>query len=101
MTVEEYDAGNGKNTVDFIKQLQVKYHGSRLLILWDGASYHKYAEMREYLKELNDGLEEKDWPVTCTCAEPVEACCSPPMHQTRILLNIYGCKENLSCVRIL
>ena len=70
VTVDEYDAGNGKNTVDFIKQLQVKYNGSRLLILWDGASYHKYAEMREYLKELNDGLEEKDWPVTCMLFAP-------------------------------
>ena len=68
--VEEYDAGNGKNTVDFIKYLQVKHAESRLLILWDGASYHKYAEMRDYLKELNDGLEEKDWPVTCMLLAP-------------------------------
>ena len=39
ITIEEYSAGNGKNTVDFLKQLQTKYEGSRLLMLWDGASY--------------------------------------------------------------
>ncbi len=37
-------ARNRKNTVDFLKQLQTKYEGSRLLILWGGASYHKYAQ---------------------------------------------------------
>ena len=68
--VEEYNAGNGENTVDFIKYLRVKHLDSRLLIIWDGASYHKYAETREYLNELNDGLEEKDWPVTCMLFAP-------------------------------
>lgn len=68
--VEEYDAGNGRNTVDFIKYLRLKFCDSRLLLLWDGASYHKYAETREYLKELNDGLEEKDWLVTCMLFAP-------------------------------
>ena len=70
VTVEEYDAGNGENTVDFVKHLKVKYGDSRLLILWDGASYHKYAEMRDYLKKINDGLEEKNWPVTCMLFAP-------------------------------
>ena len=70
VTVEEYSAGNGTNTVDFIKYLRVKYRNSRLLIIWDGASYHKYAETRDYLKTLNDGLEEKNWPVTCMLFAP-------------------------------
>lgn len=68
--VREYDAGNGKNTVSFLKYLQCKYSSSRLLIIWDGASYHKYAETREYLKEINDGIEEKDWPITCVLFAP-------------------------------
>lgn len=68
--MEEYSAGNGENTVDFIKYLQVKNGGSRLLIIWDGASYHKYSETRDCLKKINDGLEEKDRSVTCMLFAP-------------------------------
>ena len=50
--VQEYEAGNSKNTVLFVKYLQNLNKGARILIFWDGASYHKYAEMREYLGVL-------------------------------------------------
>lgn len=34
------------------------------------ASYHRYAEMKEYSEEINKGLEEKDWKITCIFFEP-------------------------------
>ena len=34
------------------------------------ASYHRYAEMKKYLEEINKGLEEKDWKITCIFFEP-------------------------------
>ncbi len=39
--VEAYDSGNSENTVRFLKSLQSQNPGSRILVIWDGASYHK------------------------------------------------------------
>lgn len=68
--LKAYDAGNGKNTVDFIKLLRAKFSASRLLLIWDGASYHKYKETLEYLNEVNANLEKEDWPVECILFAP-------------------------------
>jgi hypothetical protein len=40
--VPEYEAGNSQNTVAFVKYLQNLNKGAKILIFWDGASYHKY-----------------------------------------------------------
>ena len=60
-----YSRGNGANTVSFMKYLQSIREGKKLLIIWDKASYHRCDEMKEYLKEVNSGLEEKDWKINC------------------------------------
>ena len=54
--VREYEAGNSKNTVSFVKNLQNLNKGAKILIFWDGASYHKYGEMRDYLCLVNQNL---------------------------------------------
>lgn len=59
-----YSLGNGENTVLFIKYLQSLNPGKRLLIIWDGASYHRCKKVKDYLDEVNRGLEEKYWKVT-------------------------------------
>ena len=51
--VREYEAGNSKNTVAFVKYLHKLNKGAKILIFWDGASYHKYGEMRDYLCLVN------------------------------------------------
>lgn len=51
--VLEYEAGNSKNTVAFVKYLQNLNKRAKILIFWDGASYHKYGEMRDYLCLVN------------------------------------------------
>ena len=68
--VDPYDAGNGVNTVEFIKYLRCKHTPSRILLIWDGASYHKFSETRDYLASINSDLDEKDWPVTCILFAP-------------------------------
>jgi len=68
--LETYPAGNGKNTVDFIKKLRDAYTDAKLLIIWDGASYHRSSEIKDYLNEVNKGLEEEDWKVTCMLFAP-------------------------------
>lgn len=64
------ERGDGKNTVSFIKQLRTLNRGKKLMIIWDGASYHDCKEVRAYLNEVNQGLEEKDWKITCLVFAP-------------------------------
>ena len=68
--VQEYGAGNSENTVLFVKYLQSLNKGARILIFWDGASYHKYAEMREYLGLVNQDLEKSEWLIRCELFAP-------------------------------
>ena len=60
-----FSAGNGDNRVAFIKHLQSQHEGDRILLIWDNASYHRCLRVWEYLHEVNQGLETKDWKVTC------------------------------------
>lgn len=68
--MKDYDAGNASNTVDYVKFLQTIYPKSKIWLIWDGASYHRFAEMRDYLAEINAGLAEKDWLVNCILFAP-------------------------------
>lgn len=62
---KKYNGGNSENTRDFIEYLLLKSKAKRIAIIWDGASYHRSEEIRQYLELLNNGLEEKEWRVTC------------------------------------
>ncbi len=68
--LKEYDAGNGVNTVTYLKWLEQLYPGAKLWLIWDGASYHRFAQIREYLSELNSGLPEEQWQVSCILFAP-------------------------------
>jgi len=59
--VQEYESGDTKNTIEFIKYLQQKRPGKRLAIFWDGATYHNSQEFREYLTIINQDLSEEEW----------------------------------------
>lgn len=64
--VKEYDAGNESNTVAFLHYLQSLYPAdTRLVIVWDGASYHRSKGVQEFLGQLNDGLSVEAWKMTC------------------------------------
>jgi len=52
--VQSHPSGDGKSTVKFIKYLQDKYKNRKIILIWAGASYHKYGEFRDFLLELND-----------------------------------------------
>ncbi len=50
--VHEYGAGNETNTIAFMQYLQSLYDEStRLVIIWDGASYHRSAVVQEFQNE--------------------------------------------------
>jgi putative transposase len=47
--VQSHPSGSVKSTVEFIKYLQNKYKERKIILIWDGASYHKYGEFRNFL----------------------------------------------------
>lgn len=62
--LKSFEAGNGENTVYYLRWLMQIYEGRKLLLLWDGATYHRDRKLKEFLAEVNQGLEERDWLVT-------------------------------------
>jgi len=69
--VHEYDAGNEDNTIAFLKYLQSLDGGqSRLIIVWDGASYHRSQAVQAFLKEVNNELLPEEWKITCVRLAP-------------------------------
>ena len=65
-----FSAGNGENTVAYIQWLRTLYPQARLWLIWDGASYHRYCETRDYLAQINADLPPSQWPVTCILLAP-------------------------------
>ncbi len=65
-----FPKGDSVQTVLFVKHLHMLYPQAKLLCIWDGASYHQYAEMQAYLQEINDGFAPHEWRVTCELFEP-------------------------------
>ena len=65
LDVEAYPSGNGIYTVDFLKKLIQRNPDKRIIIFWDGASYHRGEEMQNFLAEINQDLESKEWIITC------------------------------------
>lgn len=68
--VQEYSAGNGENTVAFIEHLQKQRPGQRLVLIWDGVSYHKCEEIKEFLATVNVGQDAGQWQVRCILFAP-------------------------------
>jgi putative transposase len=68
--VQSYPSGDGKSTVKFIKHLQNKYKKRRIILIWDGASYHKYGEIREFLSSVNSDKEPNNGSITCILFAP-------------------------------
>lgn len=70
LITEEYKKGDGDNTVDFLKKLLKRNPGKRLIIFWDGASYHRGEIMQKFLKEINQGKSPEEWQITCHLFAP-------------------------------
>ena len=64
------DAANGYWTTIFVEYLREQYPEKRLILLWDGASYHRGVEMQEYLEAVNQKRSCDEWLVTCILFAP-------------------------------
>lgn len=51
--VWEADSGNKENTVAFLTYLRQVFQGRRMVITWDGASYHTAHLVRDYVGQIN------------------------------------------------
>jgi transposase len=60
----EASAGNGDNTVAYIRWGQTLYPDKQLVYRWDGAGYHRGEEIQKFLAETKGDLAEADWKVT-------------------------------------
>jgi transposase len=70
LVVVPTDTANGYWTTIFVEYLRQQYPEKRLILLWDGASYHRGVEMQEYLEALNLNRSRDDWLVTCVLFAP-------------------------------
>ncbi len=68
--VQGYPTANSESTVEFLKYLRSQRPNQRIAVIWDGASYHKYAEFKKYLESINEGLKKSDWLITCILFAP-------------------------------
>ena len=59
-----YPKGNGECTVGFLGKVLKKYPNKRVLIIWDGAAYHKGALVKDFLAKVNKGLSKENFKLS-------------------------------------
>ena len=69
--LKAYDWANMANTVDYLQWLMDKYPlAKRIIIVWDGASFHKGELVKQFLQKVNAGLKESKWKLHCLLFAP-------------------------------
>ena len=68
--MQSYPKANAQHTVDFIRYIQQRRPGQRLLIFWDGASYHRQQAMRTVLETIQADCPPDQWKVCCMRLAP-------------------------------
>lgn len=63
--IQAAEKGNSENTIAFVKYLLQQYPDSRIALIWDGATYHRSQEFKDYLESVHQGRDEPDWKITC------------------------------------
>ncbi len=62
--------GNSDHTVAFLKALRRRFQGRPMIIVWDGASYHRSAAVKAYLRTLNGACPEEERQIHCIRLAP-------------------------------
>ena len=68
--LREYSSGDSSNTVKEIQELQNLHPAKRIALIWDGASYHKSDEIKEFLASVNQSQSPEQWHITCILFAP-------------------------------
>lgn len=56
-----YPKGNSDLKIEFLKYLLTQSPGQRLVIIWDGATYHRSEQMQQYLEQVNADKAQSHW----------------------------------------
>ncbi len=70
LLLKAYNAGNSDNTIDYLCYLLDQSPNQRLLLFWDGASYHRSHLVQNFLGEINQGLSPEQWKIHCVRFAP-------------------------------
>jgi transposase len=65
LILKAYSAGNSDNTIDYLRYLLDQSPDQRLLIFWDGASYHRSNLVKDFLSDINRDLSPEQWKIHC------------------------------------
>jgi putative transposase len=68
--VQSHLSGDRESTFKSIKYLQKKYKERKIILIWDGGSYHKYGEVRNFLSSVNRDKQPSDWSIICILFAP-------------------------------
>jgi transposase len=60
--VKSYQTANSEKTIEFVKSIVDKEDGAKIVLLWDGASYHRSQAFKDFLNQVNVG---ENWQVHC------------------------------------
>lgn len=71
---------NSESTIEFVQHLKAECGEAKLVLIWDGASYHRSDAFRQYLAQVNDG---GDWQIHCLRLAPYAP-------ETNPIENIWG-----------
>jgi transposase len=53
-----------------MEYLEKQHLHQRIALIWDGASYHRSQEIKDFLAEKNAGKAESQWQFTCILFAP-------------------------------
>lgn len=67
LILRPYQRANSSSTIDFVKHLQTQSQGTKIVLIWDGASYHRSQEFRDFLDQINS---VEQWNVHCLRLAP-------------------------------
>jgi transposase len=70
LLLKAYDAGNSDSTIDYLQYLITQSPDQRLLIFWDGATYHRSNKIKAFLESLNRDLPQEQWKIHCVRFAP-------------------------------
>ena len=68
--MQRYPKANSPHTGDFVRYLQQRRPGQKLLIFWDGVSYHHQQPMRDFLQALQADRAPNEWKIDGTRLAP-------------------------------
>ena len=70
MHLAAYPKAESAATTDFLTDLMYRYPTAKLTICWDNASWHRGADVTQFLDTLNAGLPPADWRITLLAFAP-------------------------------